>query len=612
MRIGAGKKVYIVLGMLIVLQLVNLIYCFCEEKKGYHSDEIYSYATANSYNMPFLGFEGRDDKRERHNNEWIDGTLFDEYLCADKEDRFEYGYIVHNDKDIHAPLYFMILHTISSVFDGEFSWWFGFSINIVLFMMTQIVLFLFVREMTDNNDILPLVVCFVYGMSTAGVNTYIYIRMYAMIVFFGVLLLYLHTLMYKKKIAFEKSVILISVVTFLGALTHMYFLVFAGLVSMCFCIFFLSKKKIKRMLAYGGMQLVAVLLFVIVHPYFLAEIFAVGERVAGATQYLGFEFESRVLIAYIIRELTAYPKDAMPSYFLINLIEILFWFVIIVLPIAFVFRKEKWFKEFLLYIKTHCVNFHNYLRKRISVIHITILVTIVMYVVVVSATAAIYGMGQTATRYVFILYPAIFALVGNIVYEIICFTVKCVAKKVDYINESVKRIRYIMFVLVAILYVFVVRMYGVESFYFDFSEGVTCEFSELPKEANYIIAFNSYWLIDCMSYELQGIDKFYATRVSQLEKQIEGMESVENDNSTYLILESPSIGIFMTYASEVFEFEEDEITELGSVIDLENENVKRYLDKPQKLFEQSSKFGEFDYIGIENVFGRYFFVYKVG
>ena len=53
--------------------------------------------------------------------------MFKDYLTVNKGEEFKLGSVIYNQThDSHPPLFYLVLHLISSFFPGEFSKWFGF------------------------------------------------------------------------------------------------------------------------------------------------------------------------------------------------------------------------------------------------------------------------------------------------------------------------------------------------------------------------------------------------------------------------------------------------------------------------------------------------------
>lgn len=593
---------YIILAVLIVLQLTNIIYCFTVKKEGVHSDEIYSYATANSPYMPFLSIDGRNDKTIKHNDEWYSGEVFTNYLSVEENQRFYYTPILKNEKDIHTPLYFMVLHTVCSFFPNQFSWWYGFSINIVLFILTQIGLFLFVRNVTEN-DYIALITCVLYGFSQGGINTFIYIRMYAMVTCFAIYSMYVHSLLYRKPEKFKVYIPVLMLITFLGGLTHMYFLIFAGSVSAVYCVYYLINKKIKRLLAYAVSQLSAVGMFLAVHPYVLAEFLDVNSRRDAKSVYGGFWFEFRNLKSFMVNELFGLHTSYFPSYFGIHLIEVIIVLSLIIIPVCFLLRKEMWWKKICNKIWRIITDLVVSICRMLSLEAVSIVCGICMLVLIISFTATVFMCGDTSTRYVFILYPFIYFIIILLLYRIICGI--HIGKNEGYKNAAAY---IIMFVGAACL---IINIYfnSPKCFYF-IKNNTTVELDDLPRNADYIIALYDYAMFDCFAEPLRNVDNFFAAYPKNLLYEGDKLSN-HKDNDIYFIIQNPRAREFYDEDETNIKYDEEFVENIMNSYDVDNEVVKKYISKYESIFIEKEMCKDMDYLGISEVFGRTFYVFHL-
>ena len=126
LRLRAGGNVkkrnwYLILGMLLLVQLIAIFY-FGSKKAGFHYDEYYSYYSSNVS----IGLVPTD-------REWKPGSeIADEFRVLPGQ-RFQYGTVTRMQTyDVHPPFYYLLLHTVCSLFPGRFSKWSGIGLNKVL------------------------------------------------------------------------------------------------------------------------------------------------------------------------------------------------------------------------------------------------------------------------------------------------------------------------------------------------------------------------------------------------------------------------------------------------------------------------------------------------
>lgn len=213
-----GNKV-IIIGILFI-QILFMIF-YCDMKKGFFVDEIWSYGLANSYYHAQIWEDGGLDNTE------IEPNMFKEYLTVNKDEKFEYGSVIYNQThDSHPPLFYLVLHTVSSFFSGSFSKWFGLIPNLIYYVVTIIFLYKIGRLVSESKYFAFFPVLF-YGFSIAAVNTVTYVRMYMLLTMWSMWFLYEHLLILKTKELKRRNIINIIIATFGGLFTHYYFAIFA-------------------------------------------------------------------------------------------------------------------------------------------------------------------------------------------------------------------------------------------------------------------------------------------------------------------------------------------------------------------------------------------------
>ncbi|MBP5281397.1 MAG: hypothetical protein J6Z22_02750, partial [Lachnospiraceae bacterium] len=315
------------------------------EKKGYHQDELLSFELSNAEFNPwivptqpqgrlakFVKQEIRGDGsgqvagnvwktiedvlKNRGNSKlltyqadvypepvWIDRETFVEYVTVDHEDDFNYLSVYFNVKDDnHPPLHFMLLHTMSSLFQGSISPVMGCFINLCFVLGTMILLMKLARDcMTlmgcgDQGRITGVGAAVLYGLSAGALSTTLLIRMYAMLTFFCVLLLYVHLrklfadkLSTKESVlpGFEKKNFSLIMITVLGFLTQYFFLFY------CFALAFITawilfrEKRRKELGKYILSMIIAAVIGLVCFPFAISDVLSSGRGVEALEQLRG-------------------------------------------------------------------------------------------------------------------------------------------------------------------------------------------------------------------------------------------------------------------------------------------------------------------------------------
>lgn len=239
-----GKLSKSELGFLILILLlqIGLIAYFGSRKLNYHVDECLTYALSNNIN----GLEFNP-----LNKVLVDQSVFTDFFSVTPGHRFDYAMVWRNQtNDVHPPLYYCVIHTISSFFPHiVFSKWVGIGVNIFFAMMGTVLVFLLAKDLSKNKAI-AFLVCILYGITPGFINSAVFIRMYMMVTLWFLCLAFLHVRQGQDKLkrSFYVSLFFISM---LGALTHYYFLIFLFFLSLFFGMSLIFQKRFVESLFYG-------------------------------------------------------------------------------------------------------------------------------------------------------------------------------------------------------------------------------------------------------------------------------------------------------------------------------------------------------------------------
>ena len=214
------KSSHIIFICVLLIQIIFMIF-YCDMKKGYFVDELWSYGLSNSYYHAQIWEDGALDNPE------ISPDMFKEYMTVNEGEAFKFGSVIYNQThDSHPPLFYMVLHAISSCFPGQFSKWFGLIPNLLYYAVTIIFLYKIGKLIKKDNYFAFFPVLF-FGFSIAAVNMVTYIRMYMLLTMWCTIFAYEHLEMMASRKIKMKNLISILLATFGGVFTHYYFVIFA-------------------------------------------------------------------------------------------------------------------------------------------------------------------------------------------------------------------------------------------------------------------------------------------------------------------------------------------------------------------------------------------------
>lgn len=328
---------------LAVLIVVALVQCFyISQKQGYHMDELLTFELANAEYNPwivptqpvgrlakFMQQEIYEDSlggtlanlkdtvvdvlRNRGDSKllsyqadvyeepvWITGEQFHEYITVGKRDAFNYLSVYFNVKDDnHPPLYFMLVHTLSSVFRDRISPWMGCVFNLAATLGCCILMFAISRLLTacryveaGTAEQWGLCSALLYGCSSGAIATTLFIRMYGVLTFLCMLTLYLHLQKWLGEQAqtekdFTKKNRLLILVTAMGFWTQYFFLFYCLLLALVTVIALSRSGRKKETFCYIRSMVIAAVAGVGVYPFGVKHILTSGRGVEAIGNLLG-------------------------------------------------------------------------------------------------------------------------------------------------------------------------------------------------------------------------------------------------------------------------------------------------------------------------------------
>lgn len=277
-----GKRDLFLLIFICLIQL-GLALFWTGQKNYLAPDELFSYVSAN--NPDYIG--------EVPKNRWLDETWYVDYVSAQPEHRFEYAIPYHNqDQDVHPPLFYIFLHTASSLVPDQFSYETGTAFNLLFFLMCTVVLYALGKELFQSREC-GLLAAFLFGISFAGQNTVVFVRMYMIMT----LLVLLHALVYLKYMEQDqiplKGYVFLGLTLTAGVLTQYYFVIIAFFFALWYGIRFLKQKDYKKTVQFVSVFVISAAASIALYPSMLKHIFGTSrgaearENFSNSADYLG-------------------------------------------------------------------------------------------------------------------------------------------------------------------------------------------------------------------------------------------------------------------------------------------------------------------------------------
>lgn len=216
---------------------------------------------------------------------WITSGQFRDYVTVDGSDAFDYLSVYFNVKDDnHPPVHFMLLHTMSSLFQGTLSPWLGCTINLICVGITLWLLLRLGRKLSEILDmeeqgrLLGILAVLLYGLSTGALASVLLIRMYCLLSCLCVALLSMHVEKWKDHGFDRKNKGLIAI-TVLGFLTQYFFLFYCLLLAAVTAAGLLCSKRMRELWIYIRSMVVAAVIGLVLFPFAIADVFSSGRGV---------------------------------------------------------------------------------------------------------------------------------------------------------------------------------------------------------------------------------------------------------------------------------------------------------------------------------------------
>lgn len=255
------KRLWVVLLFIVLFAQVIMLIIAGQNKQGYFVDELWGYGLANSYYHPHVYSD------DAFNRGYLSPEYFKSYLEVSEEDAFKYGSVFYNQsQDAHPPLFYCVLHTISSIFLDTFSKWFGIIPNIIYFIITAICLYVVAKKIIKNCYI-ALIPVILWGFSTQTVSYTILIRMYMMFAMFVMMNVLVHSSYLQDNNEWtRKRYAVLILVNIGGFLTQYYYYIFAFFLSL-FTVGIMSfRRQWKQLVIYSSVMLISVAAAIFIFP----------------------------------------------------------------------------------------------------------------------------------------------------------------------------------------------------------------------------------------------------------------------------------------------------------------------------------------------------------
>lgn len=287
------KKTTIILIIIILVQILIRIY-FGYQKQYFHMDEMYSYGLMN-YNK--LNIADNEDFL----NKWHNKEYFEDYLEVNDNEIYNIKPVYENQKnDVHPPLYYLLLRIFATFTINKFTKWTGILLNITIFIISSIMVYLISKELFKNK-IYAVLTTLINGFTIISLNSTLYIRMYELCNLNILIITFLHMKIHNKEKIRPINIFLISTFMILGGLTHYYFFIYAFVLYLIYTVKCIKQKKYKNLMIYNIGIFISAIIYILIFPYAISHIF--------------FSYRGVTVEVDVIKNIVGYCKKINQEFF---------------------------------------------------------------------------------------------------------------------------------------------------------------------------------------------------------------------------------------------------------------------------------------------------------
>ena len=313
------KKINNILFYIAIIITTIVMFVFIGQKNGWHEDEIFSYGSSNyKCDNLFLNFGDKDSLNQlidekivgknigetlknisyylKNEDEfqdelnkkiaeekpiWKTKEQAKEYMTVSSDEIFNYWSVYYNQaRDVHPPLFYMLVHLVSSICLNNFTKYIIFSINLIFYIASCFVLKKILKLF--NKEELSWITVLFYGLSMGMISIVMFQRMYMMLTFFSMVYLYLNINIFKNSFEIDKKTKRkLTITVILGFLTQYYFCIYAALVAIISAICMIKNKKWDSLKRYVWCHVKAAIIGLILFPASIYHIFFSYRGAAG-------------------------------------------------------------------------------------------------------------------------------------------------------------------------------------------------------------------------------------------------------------------------------------------------------------------------------------------
>lgn len=351
-----------------ILIITITMIIFINQKQGFHEDEMFSYGSSNYQydnvyrpygkmdelnelfttkifsgniyntikNFKYYFIENTEEKekilneiKEKNLPMWRDNKEAHEYLSIQKQDILNYKMVYYNQlRDVHPPLFYFLVHTVSILFYNNFSKYIIFIINLIFMIGTCYLIKKILEILKRRHLVIPSIL--LYGLSMGAISTVMFQRMYMMLTFFILAFILINLKIIKNNYQIDKKTwIELGITTILGFLTQYYFCIIAVIIEFLIFINILKRKDKVQIKKYIFNYIKIAILGIMIFPASIQHMFFSYRGVGSFNEKINY-----------IENLTQYIKLIEFAFSIPVFIGIILTTILIILGIYILTKKQ--------------------------------------------------------------------------------------------------------------------------------------------------------------------------------------------------------------------------------------------------------------------------------
>lgn len=441
--------------LLFIVFQIGVCIKIAEKKNVVFCDEIYSYGLANSENYTFLDYTSFC---EYSNGNWVTKDYYLNYVLVNKDSDLSFkAPYVNQERDVHPPLYYCLLHFVCFLFAGSYTKWTGIGFNLFILFFLDILFYYIANYLFDRDYTNTVLAVTWWSFSAAGLSNILYIRMYLLLTFLILVYIAIHIHLIKRKRCSIIDFLFLFICVILGGLTHYYFYVYVFFFSVLVGIYLLFTKKIKLFLIYFMDQALAFLLNLLIFPATFTHVFNKNRGTEVLDNLGSSNYRERCFERYCNNINKSFFAGTIKVFVVIGCVFVLYKLFLNIIDYWIGINRTEWDSPFKGDVY------------RIIISMIMILSTLGFFYVVIG------GSGFKSNRYIYPIYPFFSLISIAFFHRIISF----------FISQKVIR-ALVKAVLVIVMCIGSIMLYQIDYFYPDYPA--------IEEKANVIKGY------DCLQY----------------------------------------------------------------------------------------------------------------